>query len=92
MLELGEKSKVEHYKLGKYVKKNKINLLITRGEKARYIAKGALEEGMKKDKVFVTNNNEKAGKILKNNVKIRDTILIKGSRAVKMEKIIDIIT
>ena len=63
--ELGDFSKELHEKVGKEVIRQKIDILITVGEDAKFIAKEALEEGMNKSRVHITNSNEEAAKLLR---------------------------
>ena len=47
MLELGDSSESLHYGVGKSVAKSNIDFLVCYGEKAKFIQKGATENGMK---------------------------------------------
>jgi UDP-N-acetylmuramoyl-tripeptide--D-alanyl-D-alanine ligase len=88
MLELGEQSPELHKNLGKNLP-NSIDILVTVGEQAKYIAIGAQEKGKKLDMILTFENPTQAGNKLVDIIKITDKILIKGSRAVKMEEIIN---
>ena len=61
--EVGDFSQELHEKVGKEVEKNKIDILITVGKEAQYIAEAALESGMQK-KMYIHTN--KFAKQLKN--------------------------
>lgn len=87
MLELGIHSENEHYKIGFLAANIGIDILITVGEKSEAIARGALENGMHKDNVFHFADNHHVINEIWNILLPLDTVLIKGSRAVKMEEI-----
>ena len=89
MFELGEYAEKLHTKVGEDVYNFKIDKLITVGKLAKNIAEGAIEKGMPKENIcsFDTvedflNNAEKV--LLKN-----EAILVKASRGMKFEKIVE---
>lgn len=87
MLELGETSEQEHYKVGLMCAEKGIDCLITIGDMAGNIAKGAIDGGINSSDVYEFGDNESAisrlGGIIKNN----DVIWIKGSRGMHLEKV-----
>ncbi len=89
MLELGQYSKELHDEIGKYVALNKIDILVTVGDDAKYIAKSASNNQMKNDCIYSFDNNEKAIEFLKSNLKKDDTILIKASNSLKFSEIVN---
>jgi len=88
MLELGSFSEEGHRQVGRAAAKNKVDYLITVGEKSRDIARAALEGGMAEDKVFNFPAPEEAGRFAQNKIKQGDIILIKGSQGMWMEKVV----
>ncbi len=88
MLELGKRAPLAHKETGAYVAHSGIDILITCGDLAGYIAQGAIEAGMKEKRIVSCRNKEEAGERLSSLAKEGDTILIKGSRATGMEEII----
>jgi UDP-N-acetylmuramoyl-tripeptide--D-alanyl-D-alanine ligase len=88
MLELGAYSEEGHKEVGEYVFKSGFNKLITVGEKARDIGRGAKRVGMKRDDIFNFKNSEEAKKFIQDRIKEGDLLLIKGSQGVRMEKIV----
>ncbi|MGE5329206.1 MAG: UDP-N-acetylmuramoyl-tripeptide--D-alanyl-D-alanine ligase [Deltaproteobacteria bacterium] len=92
MLELGEWTRQAHLDIGKNVVKNGINHLVTLGENSRFIAEGAAMLGMSQRKISTCNNIEEANAYLSKLVREGDVILVKGSRGMKMEGIVDFIT
>jgi len=87
MLELGKKSKDLHHEAGEEVAKSDFNFLLTFGQESFEIAKGAKEKGMKN--IFSFEQQDQLIKFLKENILAGDIILIKGSRGMKMEKVVE---
>jgi len=92
MLELGRFSNRFHFDSGQMVAKEGIDYLLTFGEKALDIADGAISSGMEKKKVKSFQDKKKLEGFLKDIIEKNDTILIKGSRSMKMEEIVDCFT
>lgn len=90
MLELGRHSVEEHRKLGVHTAKC-ATLLLTVGFRARDVAEAALDAGMKDGAILQYEDSEKAGDELEALVKPGDTILIKGSQGMRMEKIVEML-
>lgn len=88
VLELGEFSKQMHQKIGEEVINNNIDILITVGQEAKTIAK-TVTENKKEIKVYSFDNNQEASKLLKNEIKENDVILVKASNGMHFEKIIE---
>jgi UDP-N-acetylmuramoyl-tripeptide--D-alanyl-D-alanine ligase len=86
MLELGSRSKLKHREVGAYAAEKDIDLLITIGSEAEQIAAGA-GPGMQAEKIIVLANNQECIDFLTAEIKADDLILIKGSRANKLEEI-----
>ena len=91
MLELGEKADFYHREIGKEVAKLSIDILITVGPGGKIIARSSQEEGMEEERVFSFEKNEKLNltKELLSLTKPGDFILLKGSREMKMEEILE---
>ena len=89
MLELGEYSKKMHEDVGIEVVKNKIDVLVTVGEYARYINDKAISAGFDKNNSYHFNNNIECIDFLKRFLKKEDTVLFKGSNGMKLYEIID---
>ncbi|MFO7928293.1 MAG: UDP-N-acetylmuramoyl-tripeptide--D-alanyl-D-alanine ligase [Candidatus Humimicrobiaceae bacterium] len=88
MLELGENSCNYHYNMGTYLRKKKVDLLLSFGKLSENTYMGFVEGGTREDNAFYFKDKlalmRKVSKILKKG----DIILVKGSRANKMEDII----
>ena len=82
MGELGEHEEAEHKLLGEAVAEAGVDLLVTVSEKAKLIA-----ESGGSDHAF--DDHEAAGNFLKSELKPGDLVLVKGSRAATMEKVIE---
>ena len=82
MAELGEKSEYYHKEIGEEAVKNNIDLLVLKGQYAKFVALGA--EGIE---ASIHETNEGIEKFLKDNLKKGDTVLFKGSRVMKLEEV-----
>lgn len=91
MMELGALEKLLHKKIGAYVAKFDIDYLITVGSASNSICQGAFDSGMNNNQVFSYMTNEDVFKKLNEILKKNDTVLIKGSRLLGMEKIIELL-
>ncbi len=89
MLELGEFSESLHKAVGKEVYNNKIDILITVGTLAKNIAKVAREIGTKE--VYECEKNIEAARILNQEIKKGDLILLKASNGMKFGEIFEAI-
>ncbi len=92
MLELGEESESIHIALGKEISNGGFDALITVGELARNIALGAMIGGMKSVYDFSELERDKAARCLKEQITSGTTVLIKGSRKMKMEEFVRVLT
>lgn len=89
MFELGKFSEEFHKKVGKEVKENNIDILICLGEKAKYIAESAEENGMKKENIYYFQNREKIVDFIKSIWKENDVYLFKASNGMKFFELAD---
>lgn len=90
MLELGEASKEAHLEAGRR-SAAAADILIAAGELAEAIAKGARQAGMSADAVMYFADAEEAMAELKAEIKKGDVVLVKASRALKFERIVECI-
>ena len=84
---LGEHSYNAHKNLGAEVVKNDINLLLTVGQQARYIAEGAFENGMDSEQLVSADTVEELLLQLSSYIKENDTVLVKASRVMGLERV-----
>ncbi|MBL7141692.1 UDP-N-acetylmuramoyl-tripeptide--D-alanyl-D-alanine ligase [Patescibacteria group bacterium] len=88
MLELGELSQSEHHQVGQSVGKMNFDYLITVGQEAKEIVRGAQEYGLSQEKIFSFADSFEVGKFLQKKIKKGDLILIKGSQGARLERIV----
>lgn len=88
MLELGRASAKEHSGIGRLVKKMKFRNLLTYGPDSFYTHKAA--KGVKNNYHF--ENKTTLAEFLKLQLKKGDVVLVKGSRSMKMEEVINLIS
>ena len=87
MLELGEISKQEHFKIGQFVAKNKIDALWCLGEETKEMVKGATKENKNFDVKYFTTRQDLIDHI-KKNAKLNDIMLFKASLGMNFKEII----
>jgi UDP-N-acetylmuramoyl-tripeptide--D-alanyl-D-alanine ligase len=92
MLELGEESQAAHREIGYLIGELGLDYLFTVGELAGLIGQEAIRQGMSKDRVKVCDRLADAVAILIKTVRDQDTVLVKGSRGMKMEKVVEGLT
>ncbi len=88
MMELGNYTLEAHEFIGKIIPEC-LDVLITVGSRAEFIAQSAIKNGMNKNFVFSFNNAQDAGLKLQEIIKKGDLVLVKGSRVVGLDKIVD---
>ena len=89
MLELGGGAAKAHFEAGRLAGSEDLSLLILMGKNAPDAARGAVEAGMDERRVFVASNHEEAAGILADRLRQDDVVLVKGSRGMKMERVIE---
>jgi UDP-N-acetylmuramoyl-tripeptide--D-alanyl-D-alanine ligase len=91
MRELGPVSEEAHFEVGKMAVDYGTDILITVGRKARKIAEAAREEGLPRGSIFTTYKVDKAAEILRAIIEPGDVVLIKGSRFLGLERLVDLV-
>lgn len=86
MLELGEFTEASHEEVGQYAREKQVGLLVACGHNGEFYAKG-----MGADQTIVFSHPREAGTYLRNIVKPGDAILVKGSRGMAMELVMEYI-
>lgn len=89
MFELGEYSIEAHRMVGKHVASSNIDLLICVGNDAKYIYKEAINNGMNSENVKYYEDKENIIKEINSIILDKDIVLVKASRGMHLEKIID---
>lgn len=90
MLELGEFTRDEHYKIGQIAAKS-CHKLYTVGIRARVMAEGALDEKMHDENIQECDTSIDAGKDLVQVIQPGDVIYMKGSQGIRMERAVRMI-
>lgn len=89
MGELGSLAELAHFRLGGYVADVHVDTLVTVGVLARRIADGALAAGMSVDDVRPCATVDEAGAVLDDLVEIGDLVLVKASRMMGLERLVE---
>jgi UDP-N-acetylmuramoyl-tripeptide--D-alanyl-D-alanine ligase len=89
MLELGDAGPEAHRSIGRTAARLGIDLLVTVGPLSKATAEGAAQSGMGKDRVIEAGTTSRAAAVLRERTLPGDTVLIKGSRGMKMERILE---
>ena len=87
MLELGKESGNLHKQIGAMVPEMNFDLLLAVGKEAKKYVEGAKSRGMKN--VFHFDSVDEAVNHLSQTVAEGDVVLVKGSRGMHMEKVVD---
>lgn len=90
ILEMGDFAKDAHYRVGKIVAESGVDMLITGGENAKYIAQGAKDNGLLN--VVSFDKTLEVCNFVKDEIKDGDAVLIKASRGMHFEDVYNIIT
>ena len=88
MFELGKHSAREHRELGRMAARAKIHQLYLLGDQARQVRAGALRAGMKAEQVVIGADHGQVAECLRRQLRRGDWLLVKGSRGMKMERVL----
>jgi len=91
MAELGAASEESHREVGKMAVDYGTDILIAVGRRARAIARAARESGLPKGSVFTASGIDEAASILRAILEPGDVVLIKGSRFMGMERLVEMV-
>jgi len=89
MLELGDVAHEEHHQLGIQIGQRSIDRLIAMGRYADDVAAGALAAGMPTHRIAIPATWNTLELLLDCWLEPNDLVLVKGSRGMKMERVID---
>jgi UDP-N-acetylmuramoyl-tripeptide--D-alanyl-D-alanine ligase len=89
MLELGDISAEEHYNIGRYAATAGVDVLAAVGSFSEDMRRGAEASGMKRSNIYTFSTTEEAIASLNDIVASGDVVLLKGSRRMRMEDIVD---
>lgn len=89
MLELGEATSSFHKEAGRQVVLSGWGLLVTVGPLSLHIADGAITSGMSPERIFSFQDSEEAAEHITDLLQDGDLVLVKGSRGIRTEKIVE---
>jgi UDP-N-acetylmuramoyl-tripeptide--D-alanyl-D-alanine ligase len=89
MFELGRHSGREHLQLGRQVARARLDRLYLLGAHAKQVRKGALGAGMRADRIVIGKDHTDIASRLRSHLTKGDWLLVKGSRGMKMETVLD---
>jgi UDP-N-acetylmuramoyl-tripeptide--D-alanyl-D-alanine ligase len=88
MLELGETGPALHREAGNQIARLGVDLLIGVRGLAEHIVEGAIEAGLARERAIFCATPEEAARALESRARAGDLILVKGSRGVKTEIVV----
>ena len=88
MLELGNYAERLHKEVGAKVANANIDVLWTVGPFSRFVAEEAIANGMPKENILSCETSEEMCSFVASQLKKNDTVLIKGSRRMKLESVL----
>ena len=88
MLELGDCSQAEHYRIGRIAREN-ADMVFAYGHNAKRVVNGAITGGMCQTEAKIFATHEEMAAYLKRTAKPGDTLLFKGSRGMHMERVLE---
>jgi len=89
MLELGEHAVEAHIEIGRAAKDAGVDLLVVVGQLAKLISRAAIDAGLPVECVTELDESWQAAREVPLKVRERDVVLVKGSRAMKMERVVE---
>jgi UDP-N-acetylmuramoyl-tripeptide--D-alanyl-D-alanine ligase len=89
MLELGPETQTLHREVGAYLAERGVSRLIACGALGRSLAKGARAAGLASDRIEEAADAAVAAEIVRKLVQPGDVVLVKASRGMKMEQVIE---
>jgi len=89
MLELGNGAAADHRELGRLAARLGLEVLVVYGSFRQEVADGAAEAGLNPDRIFPVASRADGARILRELLAPGDWLLVKGSRSMHMEGLID---
>lgn len=89
MAELGSFEELAHFRLGEDVARSGIENLVTVGERALRISDGARATGMSAERVRPCATVDEASEVLDDLLEAGDTVLVKASRSMGLERVVE---
>jgi UDP-N-acetylmuramoyl-tripeptide--D-alanyl-D-alanine ligase len=91
MGELGAQAESAHREAGRLAAELGVDLLFALGERAELVVAGAREGGMEAEQARAEKHPDELAQAVKRAIEPGDWVLVKGSRAMKMEKVVEAI-
>jgi UDP-N-acetylmuramoyl-tripeptide--D-alanyl-D-alanine ligase len=91
MLELGAHALAAHRELGRQAAEAGLDFLVTYGNFRQEVAAGAQEAGLSPVQIFPVTTKEEGARLLQDFLEPGDWLLVKGSRSMRMETIIELL-
>lgn len=88
MLEIGKYAIEAHEQIGRFAAKT-FDILVTVGPRAKFIADAAIKAGLARKNVLTFDIVEDAQRPVQDLLKKKDLVLIKGSRAIGLDKVVE---
>jgi len=89
MLEMGEESASLHRQVGRVAAKEGVDHLLAMGKQASHLLAGAAEAGMTRNHLTEAGNHEEIAAQVHSLLAAGDWVLVKGSRGMRMEKVVE---
>jgi UDP-N-acetylmuramoyl-tripeptide--D-alanyl-D-alanine ligase len=91
MLELGPRAEALHEELGAFIAANAVDLLLLYGPLSEATRRGAVAAGFPAERALHFATREALAEALRGRLHAGDRVLVKGSRGMAMEKVIELI-
>jgi UDP-N-acetylmuramoyl-tripeptide--D-alanyl-D-alanine ligase len=91
MLELGPRSSDFHREVGAHAALRRVSMLVACGVLGKGFAEGAREAGMSADSIIEAPDALHAARLMRSMLRPGDAVLIKGSRGMRMEQVVDML-
>jgi UDP-N-acetylmuramyl pentapeptide synthase len=91
MLELGNGAAAAHRDLGRVAAATGLDFLVVYGNFNQEVAAGAKEAGLASERIMLVNSRLEGAKVLKEFLQPGDWLLVKGSRSMHMEGVVDLL-
>src|SRR3989344_3710185 len=88
MLEIGKYATEAHEHIGEFIP-NRFDILVTVGARAKFIAESAQQSGMAKKNIYSFDTSEEAAKPVQDLLKKGDLVLVKASRGIGLDKVVE---
>lgn len=88
MLEIGEYTEEAHRNIGK-ISAGIVDHLFCIGQRSHFMAESALKSGLDSKKIQVFDTSESAKKMIEKELRQGDLVLVKGSHAMQLDKVLE---